>query len=240
MITACIITKNAQETLSNTLHNLSFVDEMVIVDDYSEDNTREVAKTFHARVYKRHLNADFAGQRNYALSKAKQGWVLFLDADERLSLSLLDEIKQAIKSPKYNGYYIRRDDVFLGRRLRHGETKNTYLLRLAKKGSGKWVRPVHEYWQVKKTKKLKHPILHYSHQSVSSFISKINSYTTIEASYRKSRNKKTTLFEIIFYPIGKFLYNHIIKLGFLDGFEGFIMSFMMSLHSFMVRVKMYK
>ena len=56
MITACIITKNAQETLSNTLHNLSFVDEMIIVDDYSEDNTREVAKTFHARVYKRHLN----------------------------------------------------------------------------------------------------------------------------------------------------------------------------------------
>jgi glycosyltransferase involved in cell wall biosynthesis len=240
MITACIITKNAQETLSNTLHNLSFVDEMVVVDDYSSDNTREIAKTFNARVYKRHLNSDFAAQRNYALSKAKQGWVLFLDADETLSLPLLDEIKRAIESPKYNGYYIRRDDVFLGKKLKHGETQNTYLLRLAKKGSGIWVRPVHEYWQVNKAKRLKHPILHYPHQTISSFISKINSYTTIEASYRKSKNQKISLTEIIFYPLGKFLYNHIFKLGFLDGFPGFVMSFMMSLHSFMVRVKMFK
>ncbi len=143
-----------------------------------------------------------------------------------------------------SGYPIKRQDHFMGKDLRFGETANVTLLRLARKSAGKWHRPIHETWQVKgEIAQLKNPLLHYPHHSISQFIKSINFYTDLEAKHRLSPekpNKFGVVTQMLFFPPAKFIYNYIVLLGFLDGIPGFIMALMMSLHSFMVRAKTYE
>ena len=177
---------------------------------------------------------DFAAARNKLLNDSKDDWILFLDTDEVISQELNNEILKLVQNDNINGYYLKRDDYFFGRWLRFGETANVRLLRLGRKGSGKWKNPVHEVWNISgPTGELKNPLLHYSHPTIKSCISKINQYTDIAA-----KDKKFNFFELI-YPIIKFIQNYFLRRGFLDGFPGFVMAYMMSLHSLIVRVKTY-
>lgn len=190
---------------------------------------------------------DFASARNKELAKAKTEWVLFLDSDESLTPELESEIKQAISSNQYDAYYLRRLDTFLGTELRHGETGSTKLIRLARKQYGKWERPVHEVWvsknssrsQLAKIGDLKYPILHNSHPDISSFLSKINLYSSLEAQFRKDQDIHSNIWKIALFPIGKFKLNYLFKLGFLDGVPGLIMAMMMSFHSYLTWTKLF-
>lgn len=185
---------------------------------------------------------DFAAARNAELAKAKTEWVLFLDSDERLSPELEAEILQAVSRKPYafDAYSIPRLDTFLGRQLRHGEPGHTRLIRLARKDFGRWERPVHEVWHGKgRVGELQNPLLHHSHESISSFLDKINRYSTIDAQYRYDQGIKSSLWKIAAYPIAKFKWNYLIRLGFLDGVPGTIMAIMMSFHSYLTWTKLY-
>lgn len=183
---------------------------------------------------------DFSKIRNRELEKAKTDWVLFLDSDEKLSKDLEVEVEKAIKSDEFDAYMIPRLDTFMGKRLSHGEPGSTKLLRLAKKSYGKWERPVHEVWRgAGRVRELKNPILHTPHESIGTFLKKINTYSEIEAKYRRSKGQKSSLLHIIFFPPLKFVYNYIFKLGFLDGVPGTIMAIMMSFHSYLTWTKLY-
>lgn len=183
---------------------------------------------------------DFAKARNDELAKVKTEWVLFLDTDETMSKELEQEIVMAIQSSEYAAYYLPRLDIFLGRELHHGETGDAKFIRLAKKGFGKWMHPVHEQWVGHgKIGTLIHPILHNSHPTISSFLDKINRYSTLDAEYRFKQGKKSSLFHIALYPIGKFKWNYLWKLGFLEGTPGAIMAIMMSFHSYLTWTKLY-
>ena len=183
---------------------------------------------------------DFAAARNIELAKVKTPWVLFLDSDETLPPELEREIKTAIKSDQYHAYYLHRIDTFLGRELKHGETASAKFIRLARKDFGKWVRPVHEVWEGKgRVGELKSPLLHPGHPTVASFLNKINTYSTLEADYRFRQGFKSSLFKIWFYPLAKFKWNYLFKLGFLDGAPGLIMALMMSFHSYLTWTKLY-
>jgi len=185
---------------------------------------------------------DFAMARNIELAKATTPWVLFLDSDETLSPELESEIASALRADEYSAYYIRRLDIFLGQQLFHGETAHAQFVRLARRDFGKWVRPVHETWDPTSTTRigqLKHPIIHHAHPDISSFLAKINGYSDIEASYRKSQGIKSSLFKIWMYPLAKFKLNYFFRLGFLDGVPGIIMAMMMSFHSYLTWTKLY-
>lgn len=188
---------------------------------------------------------DFAAARNAELAKAKTDWVLFVDSDEKITPDLKAEILTAIKSSKYSAYYIPRQDTFLGRILRHGETGHAKFIRLAKKDFGKWERPVHEVWLARRSHggggvgTLVNPLLHTPHESIASFLEKINKYSSLEADYRYAHGVKSSLFKIWFYPLAKFKYNYIFRLGFLDGVPGCIMAIMMSFHSYLTWTKLY-
>ncbi len=187
---------------------------------------------------------DFASERNRELAKAKTPWVLFIDSDEKITKDLKAEIIQAISSNVYDAYYLRRSDHFLGKTLKYGETGSAKFIRLAKKDFGQWVRPVHEVWEPHdKTRaeigELVSPILHYPHLSLASFLDKINTYSTIEAKFRHSQGKKSSIFHILIYPLAKFFYNYLLRLGLLDGTPGFIMAAMMSFHSYLTWTKLY-
>lgn len=190
---------------------------------------------------------DFASVRNRALQKASGEWVLFLDSDEEVTTPLAEEIQQVVRSKIKDqkakiGYSIRRQDYFLGHWLQHGETASIRLLRLARKDAGKWDRPVHEVWKINvvgEEGQLTDHLRHYSHSSIIEMFAKIDRYSTIEAHLRESHQDTTfqSLVELSFFPKLKFLQNYVFRLGFLDGMPGFLMAFMMSFHSFLVRAK---
>lgn len=237
---AVVLTKDEEENIKKCLKTLRWCDEVIVIDDESEDKTRQIAKKMGVKVFTRPLNGDFAAQRNFGLEKTKGDWVLFVDADERVPPKLATEIKQAIKDGKFVGFYLRRQDFIWGRRLNHGETANVRLLRLGQKGAGEWQRRVHETWEIKgKVGELKEPLFHYPHPTISKFLEQINFYTSLNASEFLRERRGVGLIQILAYPVGKFLQNYIFRLGFLDGTPGIIMALMMSFHSFLTRAKLY-
>jgi len=239
MLTVVVLTRNEEANLAKCLDSLKFCDEILIVDDSSTDTTLEIAKKHKARVVQHALNSDFSAQRNYALSQITSGWILFVDADEVVTPELAAEIQNAIQKSGFVGYFLPREDILWGKHMHYGDTKAS-LLRLARRGAGEWHGKVHETWQVTgRTAALRHPLLHYPHPTVTAFLRHINFYSTLRAAELKSTGYKTNIFEIIFYPIGKFLYLGIWKLGFADGNQGFVSAMMMAFYSFLVRGKLY-
>lgn len=255
MISAVVLTKNEEKNIGDCLDSLKCCEEIVVVDDYSTDNTikrfknpakkagRYDLRFKNLKIYKRHLNGDFATQRNYGLKHARGNWVFFVDDDERVSSQLREEIITMFKSAKvkkFNGFYLKRNDFFGGRWLKHGETAKVLLLRLARRGAGEWRGKVHECWKVKgKIGELKNPLLHYPHPTITEFLYQINYYSDLRAEELYSKGIRSSLFQIIGYPLAKFFQNWIVRLGFLDCQPGFIMAMMMSWHSFLVRSKLY-
>jgi glycosyltransferase involved in cell wall biosynthesis len=240
MLTGIVLTKNEERNIKACLKSLSFCDEILVIDDFSTDQTVKIAKKANCQVLKRKLGNSFAAQRNFALKKAKPGWVLFVDADERVTPDLQEEIKTAIKNPEIIGYFLKRRDILFGKKIHFGETRKTRLLRLARRDGGEWTRRVHETWQVKgRLGQLKTPLLHYPHQSLTDFLKEINHYSSLHAQTLYEERKQTNLFEIIFYPLAKFLKNYFFHLGFLDTMPGLILALTMSLHSFLARGKLF-
>lgn len=246
MITGIVICKNEEDNIVDSVESLNFCDQIVVVDDYSTDRTIELLnnlKKEHKRldILSSYLNSDFSKQRNFAMSKAKNEWVLFLDADERVPEALRNEILGVIRKREISGLYIKRDDFMWGDRLKHGDVSNVWILRLARKSAGKWEGKVHERWVVEgNTAKLKNPIEHNPHRNLTEFLTEINNYTNIRAQELYDNGKKVNAFSIIAYPKAKFLLNYIFKLGFLDGEKGFMLAMLMSFHSFLVRAKLWK
>lgn len=139
-----------------------------------------------------------------------------------------------------NSYAIKREEIFLGKKLRHGEPEGKQFVRLSSNKNARWERPVHETWQVHETiDVLSTPLEHHSATSVSSFIRKLDYYSTINAQYLNSRKTPVSWWDILAYPAGKFIANYIVKRGFLDGTHGFLHAAFMSFHSFLTRGKLY-
>ena len=241
-LSAVILTKNESNKIENCLRSLGFCDEIIVIDDYSTDGTSILASRLGCKVYRRHLNANFANQRNFGLGKAGGKWVLFIDADERVTDELEKEIIQFVNDPtiNFNGLYIKRQDVLWGRKFSSTEAGEIKLLRLAKKGFGIWQRRVHEFWDVSgDLYTLKNKLMHFPHPNLREFIKDINWMSSLHAIANFEEGKRSSLFKIIFWPIGKFIQNWVIKSGYKDKTFGFVLSAMMSLHSFLAWSKLW-
>lgn len=240
MITAIVLTKNEEKNIKACLGSLSWCEEIIVLDDHSTDKTVDIARKSGAKVFIRSLDGDFASQRNYGLEKATQDWVLFVDADERVSDQLAYEIQALILQTAYLGVYLYRKDTMWGKRLEHGETGVIKLLRLGKKKAGKWVGRVHERWEISgATGVCRHNLDHYPHPSVKEFLEKIQYYTDLRANELFEKKVPVSWWHIILYPKAKFIQNYGIRLGFLDGTAGIVHALLMSLHSFLVRGKLW-
>lgn len=242
MVTGIVLAKNDEEKIEKTLKSLEFCQEIIVIDDFSEDQTAKKSEKLGAKVYKRKLANNFAEQRNYALSKAIGKWILFVDSDEVVTKELADEVIQVTSNPfiRTEGFFVKRVDVMWGKRLKHGEVGNIKLLRLARKGVGKWKRKVHEHWDiVGRTRTLNNPLLHCPHQNLKEFISDVNWFSTLHAKENKKEGKKSSIIKIIFWPKAHFFVNWILKRGFLDGVHGFVVALVMSFHSFLAWSKLW-
>lgn len=242
MLSVVVLTKNEEENIRGCLETVSFADEVLVIDAHSTDKTVTIAQNLGAKVIQHEIMDDFAAVRNFALSKAQGDWVLFVDADEKVTAELANEITSVATTPRlpYTGYFIRRLDYAFGKLLHYGETGQVWLLRLAKKDAGKWQRRVHEEWKISGSLgQLENPLWHYSHPDVEGFIEKINRYSTLDAQEFFEQGRRESLLRIFINPLGKFLQNYLIKQGFRDGVEGFIFAAIMSIHSFLTRTKLW-
>ena len=241
MISAIVLTKNEESNIKKCLDGILWCDEILVLDDFSQDKTVEISKKTGAKVFSRELNRNFSSQRNFGLSKAKCDWILFVDADEIVSDNLKKEILNKIsKNNDIGGFYLKRRDFIFGTEIKHGEFGGMKLLRLARVDAGSWKGNVHEEWKIAgKINELKNPLFHYPHQSINEFLKEINFYTDIRAKELFDMGVKSNLLSIILYTKIKFIQNYFIRLGFLDGTKGLILALIMSFHSFLVRSKLW-
>ncbi len=240
-ISAVIVAKNEEGKIEHTIKSLKWCDEIIVVDTGSIDGTGQVGLTAGADMVVNYKTSDMAAARNFGLEKTRNRWVLFVDADEFITPELRAEIRQQItvdQGPP--GYLIRRVDVYGNKRLRYGEPGNTWLVRLGKKGAGIWERPIHEYWNITTPARLHAPLLHSPHKNLIEFKKTVKNYAQRDAEHRYRVNERWSVIDLLGKPTAKFIYNYFFRFGILDGLPGLLYAAMMSYHSLLVRVQLFK
>ena len=224
-LSAIIVTKNESENIEDCLRSLHFADETIVFDSGSTDNTVALAKQFTPHV----VETDWPGdgpQKNRACAKATGDWVLCLDADERVSPQLAQEITQAIQSDKANGYILPFQSFYCGKAIRFGDWRNESHLRLFKRSEGRFTEDeVHCHCQVNgKIAKLNAAIYHYPFRRLDKMLAKLNEYSTKSAEVKFHSRRKASLFTALSHGLWTFIRGYFLKLGFLDGKEGFLLA----------------
>lgn len=221
-ISALVITLNEAKNIQDLLSTIDFADEIIIVDSYSTDDTLTILKGYsHVKVYQHHFT-DFSTQRNIALKYASHNWILFIDADERISDSLKNEILSTIRSEKTKqGYFFKRKFYFLNEPIHFSGLRTDKNLRLFKKEGAQYRGLVHEKLNIDNTGTFKNFLTHYSYNSYKHFKDKVFYYNRLKAIEKSNNATKPNAILAVFHPIYTFLNRYFFRLGFLDGLKGF-------------------
>jgi len=250
-LSVVLATYNEEKNIRSCLRSVAgLADEIVVVDGFSQDKTAVIAKEHGARVFKVKNRLMFHKNKQLALDRAKENWVLQLDADERVSHALAKEIKKVVSSSiKYNAFYIPRKNLFLGHFLKKGGQYPDYVIRLLKKGKAYFpCKTVHEQIKVEgKVGYLKNDLIHIAYPSLKSYFKKSIVYTSETALKLKKEGVKINLFTVLKYLVFKpsFTFFNIFlrHKGFVDGIYGFLFAFLSGFHfitSYIKLIKLYK
>jgi glycosyltransferase involved in cell wall biosynthesis len=243
-ISAVIITYNEEQNIERCILSVKdVVDEILIVDSYSKDRTKEIALQYDVR-FLEHAFEGHIQQKNYAKSQAKYDYVLSLDADECLS----DTLKEAILKVKDNwesdGYKFNRCTNYAGKWIKHSGWYPDTKLRLWEKDKGDWTgRNPHDRLDLKEGYKVSHlkgDLLHYSIRDVQHHLDIIKNFTTISAEAMFEEGKKLAFIHMLINPFWKFMKNFFIKGGFLDGKYGFFVCFFSAYATYLKYFKLMK
>ena len=232
-ISALAITFNEEENVKRYIESLSFADEIIFVDSQSTDNTVAIAKEMGVLVIDRKFT-NFSEQRNFAISQAKNDWIVFFDLDEIITPSLEAEIKSTIVCPnKKVAYFVKRNFFFMGKKIRFGGWQNDKAIRLFNKKHCEYNgNLVHE--EVKADGKigvLKSKLNHYSYKNFDNYNDKLNLYSKLQAENLYNKKAKPSIYHFIFRPSYRFLWQYLFRFGIIDGKVGFILAYV---HSFSV------
>jgi glycosyltransferase involved in cell wall biosynthesis len=220
-ITVIIPTYNEEAYIEAALRSVKFADEIIVIDSYSTDHTIEIAKKYASKILQRTFD-NFSNQKNFALEQATGDWILFLDADERITYPLQMEIIKAIQSDQYAGYKLSFPHFFMNRFLYHHSSD---VLRLVRREGSSYTGLVHEKLVVfGRIGKLKNPVLHYTYKGLEHYIQKRESYAWFQAEQLQKKGKKASLFLLFFKPSYRFFSSYVLKGGFKDGIPGLAIS----------------
>lgn len=225
-VSLVIITFNEEKNIKRCIESVPWVDDIVVLDSASKDRTQEIAKSLNARVFDEPFRG-YREQKKRATDLAKHDWVLSLDADEALSPELSQEIQKILDQgePQVDGFEIPRLSYHMGRWIHHGGWYPDWQLRFFNRKRTTWVGGhVHEKVRGSKVVRLKNNLLHWVFDDLSDQVAANNTYSTKGALDLYDKRKSFSLLKLIFKPVSKFLETYIIKLGFLDGLPGFIIS----------------
>ncbi len=240
-ISVVIITLNEERDIKRCLDSVqSIADEIVVVDSFSTDKTKEICESYSVKFIENRFEGHIQ-QKNFAKNQAKYDYVLSLDADEALSEELIASIITVKQNwENVGGYYVSRLTNYCDKWIKHCGWYPDTKLRLFKKNHGQWAGTnPHDRYEVnndKQTKMLNGDLLHYSYYSIRQHIDQVNYFTDILAK-EQYNTKKGSILSIIIKPFIKFIKDYWIKLGFLDGYYGFVVC---SISSFATFIKYAK
>ncbi|HRE40825.1 MAG TPA: glycosyltransferase family 2 protein [Ignavibacteria bacterium] len=225
-LSVIILTKNNESTIGNTLNSVfNWVDEVIILDSGSQDNTLQIAEKFNCKIFYKEFNG-FGEQKNYAVSLANNDWILILDSDEVITTELKNEIHNKLFASSSVGFLIPITLVFLGKIMKFGRENKMLHLRLFNRKYGNYnSSKVHENVVLTgATESLKNHILHYSYANLYEYFEKFNRYTSLASEDLLIKGRTASSFEIILrFPI-QFFQTYFIHRNFLNGYTGFIWS----------------
>jgi glycosyltransferase involved in cell wall biosynthesis len=224
-LSVIIITKNEAENIRACIESVAWADEIIVVDSGSSDATVEICRELGAQVYV-HDWPGFGMQKNRALGYATKDWVFSIDADERVTHELREEIQSAMQRGQAEGYEIPRLSSFCGRYMHHSGWYPDYVLRLFRRGSGKFSDDlVHERVIVNGAiAKLQQLLLHESFRDLEQLLAKINHYSTASAQMLHRKNRTASLKKAVGHALWAFFRSYFLRAGFLDGREGFMLA----------------
>ncbi|MGZ5278617.1 MAG: glycosyltransferase family 2 protein [Pseudobdellovibrionaceae bacterium] len=224
-ISLIVITLNEERNIERCIRSVPFASDILVVDSKSQDQTRQIASSLGARVIEKSWSG-YGPQKKFATEQATQDWILSLDADEVLSPELAKEIQDRFSSLNpQTGYEMPRKSWHLGRWIRHGGWYPDYQLRLYHRQHSQWPEAqIHERVQARQIERFQAPLLHYVFLNLADQVETNNRYSSLLAEKDFNSGKKFSLFKLIVKPWTKFMETYFLKLGFLDGQAGFIIS----------------
>jgi len=246
-LSAIIIAKNAEDKIVDCLKSLEWVDEIVVIDNGSTDNTVKIAQSFKAKVFEK-KGAGYSNLRNEGLKRSKGEWVFYVDTDERVDDKLKDEILSVLasKANYFDAYVLPRRNIVLRRELKHGGFWPDYVKRIFRRKVLKgWRGELHEEPVLKANAKafgyLKNPILHLKEKSLSEMVEKTNVWSEIEARLMyESGHPKMNILRFVSACLREFYYRMIRKMAFLDGTEGIIFAIYQVYSRFITYAKLWE
>ncbi len=241
-ISATIITFNEAHNIREALQSLSWADEIIVVDSGSSDATLDICREFTDRIFQRGWTG-YVDQKNFAVEKASHDWIFSLDADERVSVELRNEIRDLVGSGfSKPGYRIPRVAFFMGRWIRHGDWYPDYQLRLFDRRQGRWEGGrVHESVRLpEKPDILRGEIQHYTYRSLSDYLRRLEVYSNLASFDYRQRGKRATRLSLLGHPAATFIKAYILKRGFMDGTPGFAVAVMGAVSVFFKYAKLYE
>jgi glycosyltransferase involved in cell wall biosynthesis len=229
-LSALLITYNEESNIKSAIENLAFANEIIIVDSYSTDASVKIASSFKNVKIIQNVFKNYADQRNFAIGLATYPWILFIDADERISPALEEEIKSVVKNDhSVNAYELYRIFLFKKQPLRFSGWQTDKIFRLFRKENSYYdpKKIVHEKLIVDgKTGVLKNKLSHYSYTDYWSYKHKMKQYGKMKAYEELNKGTKPNIFHFYIRPAYQFLYQYIIRLGILDGKKGMIICYL--------------
>jgi len=246
-ISIAVIVRNEEKILKYCLERITWADEIVIIDQSSKDNTRGIAKEYTDKIFITPTQGTCNADRMFAISRCTFDWVFFLDADERVTPELQQEIKKILKNPKeYTSFYLGRKNFFLGTWIKGGGWYPAYSIKLIKKGFAHFPSKVHcDGFPVGgKTGYLKEKTLHYTYDSIEQFFEKLDRFTTRSAEEAYHEGKRVNWDNFVYLSLAKpvfyFLRKYFLWLGLKDGMRGLFIAFSSSVTLFIHAVKIWE
>lgn len=241
-LSVIVITYNEELNISDCLESVKWADEIIVIDSKSIDKTTEIASKFTQNIIIVD-NIPYGEKRNIGIEKSSGEWIFWLDADERVTPELKEEIIRAINSLNSSeAYLINRKSFFITKFIKYCGWYPDFTLRLFKKSTGIRFNSllVHEKADYKGSPaKLKNDLLHYTDRTFEHYINKMNNYTTLSAKELHRKGKKAGFGDIIFRPVFTFFKMYFLKLGVLDGLMGLVLCLLSSVHVMVKYLKLF-
>jgi len=241
-LSVIITTFNEARNIQAVLDSVSWAEEVMVVDSFSEDETVALARQRGARVHQRKYTGP-ADQKNWAIPKARHEWILLLDADERVTPELRTEIEEWLRKDDipYDAFWIGRRNFFMGKEIRYSGWQGDAVVRFFRRSRCRYNdKQVHEEIMTEgiRVSKLKHKMLHYTYRDSTHFLDKMHRYADWSAQDHADKTGEVGVFHLLVKPIFRFFKHYILQKGFLDGKTGLIVSIIMAWGVFLRYVKL--
>lgn len=240
-LTVLIPTFNEEDRLRDCLTSIQWADEILVVDSFSTDKTLDIAQEFGAKIVQ-HDYQSHASQLNWAIPQCRNEWILLLDADERVSDRLRNSIQESLQNiPDRFTYFVKRTNLFFGHELRHGGWGRDWIIRFFHRDHGR----IQEYGYHgdiitdSPSGTLHGEIIHLTYRTLDDYFRKFHLYTDEGARLLFQKKRRASWVDLFLRPFWRFFFSYIIRLGFLDGIPGLIVSMLSTFYSFTKYLKLW-